>query len=380
MRLAGISLLASLASCDGCTERTPNVCCTSDTECARLGLPPGSASEYSCGPGQVCRDFYCMPAVAADASEPDGPPSDGPPPPSCTSLAATCGSSASSNCCEAALVPGTGSGSPFYRSYDGTGYNDTSFPATVSDYVLDTYEVTVGRFRAFVDAGLGTRANPPAAGAGAHPKLAGSGWDIAWNASLVTDKAALMAVVKCSSTYQTWTDAPGANENKPITCVNWYEAMAFCIWDGGYLPTELEWNYAASGGTQQRAYPWSVPSTSTTIDCTYTNYKIDNPVGMYCVDGTTGGLNRVGSESPKGDGRWSHSDLAGSVSEWTLDWYSSSYPVPCIDCANFTVDIYRAVRGGSYLDDASLQRTAARFRNGPAVRWFFGGFRCARTP
>src|SRR5689334_11065847 len=56
---AGILLLASLACCT--TRRTPNVCCTSDTECAQLGLPPGSASEYSCAEGHVCRDFYCVP-------------------------------------------------------------------------------------------------------------------------------------------------------------------------------------------------------------------------------------------------------------------------------------------------------------------------------
>jgi len=381
-RRAALPLLAALASCDGFTERTPNVCCASDTECARLGLPPGSASEYSCGPSQVCRDFYCVPEATADASEPDAPPSDGPPPPppSCKDLAATCGSSANANCCEAALVPGTSPGSSFYRGYDGTGYNDMGFPATVSSYVLDTYEVTVGRFRAFVDAGQGTQASPPAAGAGAHPRLAGSGWDGVWNASLVADKATLIAAVKCSPTYQTWTDAPGANENKPITCVSWYEAMAFCIWDGGYLPTELEWNYAASGGTQQRAYPWSNPTTSTAIDCTYANYRVDNPVGTYCVDGTTGGLNREGSESPKGDGRWGQADLAGNVSEWTLDWYSASYPLPCDDCANLTASTYRVTRGGCYLDDASLQRTAARFSNRPSTRSYFGGFRCARTP
>jgi NHL repeat len=75
MRSVGILLLASLASCDGCTVRNPEVCCASDTECARLGLPPGSASDYGCRQGQVCRDFYCVPEKAPDASEdaPSGP-------------------------------------------------------------------------------------------------------------------------------------------------------------------------------------------------------------------------------------------------------------------------------------------------------------------
>jgi hypothetical protein len=75
--LAIASLLVSLvalASCDGCTRRTPNVCCTSDPECARLGLPPGSVSDYSCGQGHVCRDFYCVPDEGPDASGPDAAP------------------------------------------------------------------------------------------------------------------------------------------------------------------------------------------------------------------------------------------------------------------------------------------------------------------
>jgi hypothetical protein len=68
---AGLLLLMSLASCDGCSERAPNVCCTSDTECAELGLPPGSVSDYSCGQGHVCRDFYCVTDEGPDAGTPD---------------------------------------------------------------------------------------------------------------------------------------------------------------------------------------------------------------------------------------------------------------------------------------------------------------------
>jgi len=39
-----------------------------------------------------------------------------------------------------------------------------------------------------------------------------------------------------------------------INCITWYEAMAFCIWDGGYLPTEAEWD-ALRGGARTNGYP-----------------------------------------------------------------------------------------------------------------------------
>ena len=316
-----------------------------------------------------------LPRLAGSDAPEDVPgvdaPVDGPPQfTSCTGLATTCGAGANQSCCLAALV----SGGTFNRS------DDVGAPATVSPFVLDTYEVTVGRFRAFVNAGLGTRTSAPVAGAGAHPRLAGSGWDGAWNASLVADTAALVAAVKCNATYQTWTDTPGVNENKAISCVSWYEAMAFCIWDGGYLPTVAEWNYAASGGSEQRLYPWSNPSSSMTIDCTYANYNVDNPAGTYCVNGTTGAVNPVGSESPKGDGKWGQSDLGGNVLEWTLDYYASPYLLPCNDCANSTVSSTRVIRGGGFLYSASGLRAAYRYFYAPAGRGFDVGLRCARTP
>ena len=66
----------------------------------------------------------------------------------------------------------------------------------LGDFRLDTYEVTVGRFRQFVNAGMGTSANPPAAGAGAR-MLNGmpgqGGWNPAANVSLSPDLATLFA-------------------------------------------------------------------------------------------------------------------------------------------------------------------------------------------
>jgi formylglycine-generating enzyme len=318
--------------------------------------------------------------VATSCGYPELPglPGDGPPrTSSCTDPAVTCGVGPSASCCHAATVPG----GTFHRNYDVANdmlHGDMGYPAMVSTFVLDTYEVTVGRFRAFVNAGMGTQASPPAAGSGAHPRLPGSGWDSNWNTDLVTTTAELVAAVKCKSWTQTWTDAPGPNENKPMNCVSWYEAMAFCIWDGGYLPTETEWNYAASGGDEQRVYPWSKPASAMDIDCAHANYRVDDPPGMYCA-GATGSTERVGSESPDGDGRWGHADLAGNMYEWMLDWYVDTPPATCDDCANLKPPPdprMRVTRGGHFYNLALYLRVAARYFD--TMRREYIGLRCAR--
>src|SRR5205823_5811149 len=146
--------------------------------------------------------------------------------PSCVGLAANCGPSGTAACCDSALVPG----GSFKRSYDGVTFNDASFVAKVSDFRLDKYEITVGRFRNFVAAGEGTRAKPPAAGAGAHPNIANSGWDASWNAALPADTAALLVELKCGFAPfpTTWTDAPALNESRPVSCLSYATAFAFC--------------------------------------------------------------------------------------------------------------------------------------------------------
>lgn len=305
---------------------------------------------------------------------------------------ANCGPAGNANCCASSVVPGnatgaTLAGTSFYRSYDVATdgmYPSMIYPATVSDFRLDTYEVTVGRFRKFVDAGFGTQAMPPAAGAGAR-RLNGmvgqGGWDPSWNASLAADTAALKAAVKCDASYQTWMDTADFTEQQPMNCITWYEAMAFCIWDGGYLPTEAEWNYAASGGSEQRAYPWSIAAGSLTIDETYASYYVDST--KQCFGDGVNGCSRydivfVGTK-PAGDGRWGHADLGGNLLEWNLDWHSV-YPTPCNDCASLTAASYREIRGGNFRADETVLRTGYRHIATPSDRFFGFGVRCARTP
>jgi formylglycine-generating enzyme len=257
-------------------------------------------------------------------------------------------------------------GGTFSRSYDAVDYLDRSAVATVSDFYLDKYEVTVGRFRAFVDAGWGTRSHPPRADDAAHPRIPGSGWNQEWNTKLPTDSSELRAKLKCIP-QQTWTDVVGPHEKLPINCLDWYTAFAFCAWDSGRLPTEAEWNYAASGGAEHRYYPWSQPASSTTIDDSY---------AVYC--GGTCSLQSVGSKSPKGNGKWGQADLGGNVWEWMLDWDPVRYPVPCRDCAAVSDGKYRAFRSGSNDDLAPTLRSATRHVYYPEYRGNIG-VRCARN-
>jgi formylglycine-generating enzyme len=305
--------------------------------------------------------------------------------PSCIGLATTCGASGSDSCCNSPEVPGE---VMYYRSYDVApdgSFGDMSAPATVSNFRLDKYVVTVGRFRAFVHAGMGTRLNPPSVGVGAHAKIPGSGWDPAWNASLATNTAALIAAIKCDASFQTWTDAPGTNEDRPINCITWYEAAAFCAWDGGYLPTDAEWNYAAAGGAQQRAFPWSNPPGSLTpIDSAHASYSLDGEGtnASVCIgDGMPAcavtDLVVVGTK-PAGDGRWGQSDLAGNVWEWTLDRFAP-YLTPCTDCANITSGSTRVGRGAAFDWSAMFLRVSIRGDAVPGTRGRDFGVRCARA-
>jgi formylglycine-generating enzyme len=113
-----------------------------------------------------------------------------------------------------------------------------------------------------------------------------------------------------------------------------------------------------------------------TIDCSYANYDD----GTYCTNPPNGMTNRVGSESPKGDGKWTQADLGGNTSEWTLDWYQGAYNNPCNDCAELSPATSRVVRGGNFLAASMYLRSANRGLAVPALRSNAISIRCARLP
>ena len=291
-------------------------------------------------------------------------------------------------------------GGSFYRTFanSGSGATGEADPATVSSFRLDKYDVTVGRFRQFVNAWNGGAGWTPPAGSGKHAHLnAGNGLDATGGSYepgwVTSDDASIVPTnvnLACDPSYATWTDTVGPNENLPINCVVWQEAYAFCIWDGGFLPTEAEWEYAAVGGSEQREYPWGTTAPGTASQ--YAIYGCDYPSGS----GTCTNLASIApvGTAALGAGLWGQLDLTGNLWVWNLDrdWYggtSGTYANPCVDCAFLSATqppdgpptSPRLLRGTAYnYAEPNLHPTSYGMGFPETVRASILGLRCARTP
>jgi formylglycine-generating enzyme required for sulfatase activity len=353
--------LASGACIPDVSNDKPGVCMPGQARCM-------GPEVQTCGPdyqwhdGQTCAGT--MPYCAGGACSAE--------PPSCQGLPAQCGPIGAQDCCMTLPVKG-GTLQRVDHSY-GAADGGASSSAMVSDFALDRFEVTVGRFRRFV-AFLQT-GSPIPAGSGAPPAHPGDGWQSAWNAMLTSVPSAL----DCDL-HPTWTSAPGDGDTLPINCVNWYAAFAFCAWDGGRLPTEAEWEYAATltASMAQHVYPWGdgAPSDALAVYCSSASATDQSP----CADGTNPiRIGNVGSKSPAGDGPWGHADLAGNVWEWTMD-SKAPYPSSCDDCVSFPeTNGDRQIRGGAYNYGAYALPGGLRTNFLETQPRDKIGIRCARSP
>ncbi len=246
---------------------------------------------------------------------------------------------------------------------DSMAFDDTPAAGTmtISAFTLDAYEVTVSRFRSFWAAG-----HPAAPGTVTYP-----GGTVTIGGGVTEPR---------TSADCTWSEVAGSLEFHPINCVDWYTAQAFCVWDGGRLPTEAEWAYAARGTsvgglTPERSFPWG--DTPPSVYCNLAEWN--NCAGD---DGTV--TNRVGSFAPSG----SLYDLAGNVWEWNADWWTEDYTDPtCWNGVSRTNPVcdsavgYRGIRGGSWsINSVAFLRAASHLYATPAGQSADVGFRCARTP
>jgi formylglycine-generating enzyme required for sulfatase activity len=165
---------------------------------------------------------------------------------------------------------------------------------------------------------------------------------------------------------------PAARPSHPVAGVSWDDAVAYCGFAGGQLPTEAQWEYAARG-TDERVYPWGNEKPS----CARTNFNS-------CAGGTRPVMSYRHDERPELGDRsfFGIFDMGGNVAEWVSDVYDSSYyktapekDPPGPEKAGSS----HVVRGGSWQDAAPYLRAALRGKSLQSNRLPDIGFRCARA-
>jgi len=246
---------------------------------------------------------------------------------------------------------------------------------TVGNFAIDAYEVTVARFRLWVTAGRPVPSGP-----------------VMYRGGPLPFEGTVNTVEELRTYYMGTAPDSRCNwnasdrEDHPINCVNWSTAQAFCVWDGGRLPTQAEWEFAARGSAG-RIFPWGgmTGDTPTNAQACWSGAGMSRT--STCVVGSL----------PAGDAPGGIHDLAGNVWEWNADRYSTYFSMPpdggqtCWDntAANNTIcnergsrPGVRVLRGGSWGNTyAADLRAASRGYVTPAYRTPGVGFRCARdTP
>lgn len=205
----------------------------------------------------------------------------------------------------------------------------------VDTFMIDTFEVTNGRYLEFVkSAGHRVPQNPR------NPTRN------LWQGESISDTLI----------------------DRPVVNVDWFDAEAYCRWAGKRLPTEAEWEKAAKG-TSDRRFPWGdVEPTGKHLNYNqrWIGEKTLMPVGSYEAGKSPYGLY----------------DMAGNVWEWVNDWYDARYyqKSPKKNPKGPETGTKKVIRGAGWQNEAPTVRIFTRVESDPMDRNESTGFRCATSP
>lgn len=222
----------------------------------------------------------------------------------------------------------------------------------LDNFSIGKYEVTLGEFKAFVNAtGYITTAEKG---------------DESGQRNGVERKG------KPGLTWHSFADGaerPLSDSLKPVSCVSWFDAVEYCKWLSQVtgqpyrLPTAAEWEYAARGGTKSRGYKFSGSNNPDEVAWFRQNgNSLAHTIGLKRA-------NELGIH-----------DMSGNVKEWCSDWYNPYYytdsPKDNPQGADFGKR--RVIRGGSWGTDTSQLRATYRNDDPPVSAMRDFGFRVVR--
>lgn len=245
----------------------------------------------------------------------------------------------------------------------------------VQTFWMDTSPVTNSQFKEFINAtAYVTTAERPI-------ELEGKTYD---PGALIFDKTNPLMWWKFE-VGANWKHPYGKNssiegkDNHPVVQISWYDAMAYAHWAGKSLPTEVEWEYAAKGGTRDSKYFWGNEYSKATLFANF--FQGDFPTTNNNEDNYPKTA-EVKSFPENGYGLY---DMAGNVWEWCLDtYYPNAYEILNKRTNGYFEEYYnknqqKVVRGGSFLCAESYctgYRLSARMSSTPDTGLEHTGFRC----
>lgn len=217
----------------------------------------------------------------------------------------------------------------------------------LDEYHIDRYPVTCGQYRRFIE--VGGYDNPD--------YWSTAGWQFIRDHHL--------------SQPLYWPEADGSEfDHYPVCGVSWYEANAYANFVGKRLPTEAEWEKAASWNPQQhrhQPYPWGTEFPQT-YHCNHHRWM--------------GGITPVHAYSDSCS-PWGLEDMLGNVWEWTSTPFQGYQGFEFFPYSGYSQTYFDGqhyvLRGGSWTTRPWTLRNSFRNWYSPQVREPFAGFRlCQR--